>query len=114
MYQTFTTNRLLELSKPISETIKKEQFKSSLQVFSLKNDTSLFSKKYIAYQSTLNISVWQAYTGKHPNCKMSERYIDLTSDVPDTDAIILEGTVVVNFLKPLAAKTFEDYAQKIN
>ena len=32
---------------------------------------------------------------------------------PHTDVIILDGAVVVNFLRPLAAKTFEEYATKV-
>ena len=36
-----------------------------------------------------------------------------TGLLPDTDATILDGAAVVNFLKPLAAKTFDDYAQNV-
>ena len=32
---------------------------------------------------------------------------------PDTDVTILDGAVLVNFLKPDAAKTFDDYALKV-
>ena len=31
----------------------------------------------------------------------------------DTDVTILDGAVVVNFLKPLEVKTFEEYALKV-
>ena len=32
---------------------------------------------------------------------------------PDTDVTILDGAVLVNILKPLAAKTFDEYALKV-
>ena len=62
-YQTFVTERLLERSKPLSEPITRnklslfsrpsprEKSRASLQVSSLKNDVSLFSRLYIACQS---------------------------------------------------------------
>ena len=54
-FQAFVTNRLIEGSTPHAEPISRppprEKSKASLQVSSLKNDVSLFSRLYIACQS---------------------------------------------------------------
>ncbi len=42
-----------------------------------------------------------------------ENCTELTSSQPNMDVIILDGAVVVNFLKPVAVRTFEDYAVKV-
>ena len=44
-----------------------------------------------------------------------ESFIELDSTVsgPDTDVTILDGAVVVNFLKSLEVKTFEEYALNV-
>ena len=42
-----------------------------------------------------------------------ENSIQTTPSLPDAEVVILDGAVVVNFLKPLAAKTFNDYANAV-
>ena len=42
-----------------------------------------------------------------------ENCIQSAPSQPDTDICILDGAVVVNFLEPLAAKTFDDHAKKV-
>ncbi len=42
-----------------------------------------------------------------------ENCTELTSSQPNIDVIILDGAVVVNFLKPVAVRTFENYAVKV-
>ena len=37
----------------------------------------------------------------------------VVSSHPDTEVAILDGAVIVNFLKPLTVKTFNDYAVKV-
>ena len=47
------------------------------------------------------------------HCLESIIELDSTVSGPDTDVTILDGAVVVNFLKPLEVKTFEEYALKV-
>lgn len=130
MYQTFVTDKRLERSKPISDPIKKnkhlpcsrpparEQSKSSLQVSSLKSaflssqDCTLPVRHKMETLATFSVTrtkhVPPQYLGlkfrlrtKSDVQRCLEICIDLTSDVPDTNVIILDGAVV-NFLKPLA------------
>ena len=42
-----------------------------------------------------------------------ENCTEPVSSQPNAEVTILDGVVVVNFLKPVAAKTFEDYAVKV-
>lgn len=144
-YQAFVTDRLLERSTPISETIKKnmlslfscpprrEKSKANLQVASLKNDCSLFSRLYIACQSrdgnlheffchenqpwppslSENGKLRQGTKSELTGCLESCLHVDARQDAPDIDVVILDGAVVVNFLKPVAVKTFDDYALKV-
>ena len=37
----------------------------------------------------------------------------LTDKTPDTDVIILDGAAIVNILRPIDTRTFDDYAQKV-
>ena len=39
--------------------------------------------------------------------------VECITDAPESDAIILDGAVLVNMLKPTACKTFNDYAAKV-
>ena len=141
-YQEFVKERLLQRSVHISEPIKKnnlslfsrlpvrEKTKSSLQVTSLKSDVSLFSKLYISCQSR-DGNLEEFFHHENQACppsisqlgklrmgtksdlmKCLEKCVEPTNDVPHTDVVILDGAVIVNFLKPLAAKTFDDYALK--
>ncbi len=42
-----------------------------------------------------------------------ENCIELAPSQPDAEVAILDGAVLVNFLKPLTAKTFNDYAKSL-
>ena len=42
-----------------------------------------------------------------------EKYVEYHDKVPVTDVVILDGAAIVNMLRPIEAKTFDDYAQKI-
>ena len=141
-YETYATDRLVEQSTSISEPIKKnklplfsrppqrEKSKSSLQVSSLKSDCSLFSRLYIACQAR-DGNLQDFFRHENQACPPSlsqlgklrqgtkadlmeclESYTDVKHDAPDTDVTILDGAVVVNFLKPVGAKSFDDYALK--
>ena len=45
------------------------------------------------------------------NCNNAE--MSVVSTHPDTEVAILDGAVLVNFLKPVSVKTFSDYAVKV-
>lgn len=122
-------NKLSLFSRPPP----REKSKASLQVSSLKSDISLFSRLYIACQ-TRDGNLDEFFRHENQACPPSisqlgklrlgtksdllgclENCTELNGDAPqpDTDVTILDGAVVVNFLKPRAAKTFEDYALKV-
>ena len=137
---TIVTNGLIEGSTPLAEPINKkklllfsrrEKSKASLQVSSLKNDVSLFSRLYIACQSR-DGNLDDFFCHENQPCppllshlgklrqgtkadllSCLENCIQSAPSQPDTDVCILDGAVMVNFLKPLAAKTFDDYAMKV-
>ena len=111
----------------------REKSKASLQVTSLKNDVALFSRLYIACQSRDgNLEDFFRYENQACPPSLSqlgklrlgtksellhclESTLETESGLvlPGTDVIILDGAAVVNFLKPSAAKTFDDYSQNI-
>ncbi|CAG2223289.1 unnamed protein product [Mytilus edulis] len=42
-----------------------------------------------------------------------EKMCVIVTEIPDVDAIILDGAVIVNILKPRFCKTFEDYSKQV-
>uniref|UniRef100_A0A1X7T7W9 Tesmin/TSO1-like CXC domain-containing protein n=1 Tax=Amphimedon queenslandica TaxID=400682 RepID=A0A1X7T7W9_AMPQE len=142
-YHTFVTNRLAHRITPLSDPIKKnklplfsrpptkEKSKSSLKVSSLKSDVSLFSRLYIACQSrdgdlddffchenqsappSLSSFGKLRHGNKADLLNCLENCVESAATQPDAEVTILDGAAVVNFLKPLAAKTFNDYAIKV-
>lgn len=142
-YQTFVTDRLVDQTTPISEPIKKNKLplfslppqrdksKASLKVSSLKSDCSLFSRLYIACQSR-DGNLQDFFRHENQACPPSlsqlgklrsgtkadlmqclQRFCEARSEAPDSDVIILDGAVAINFLQPQGAKTFDEYARKI-
>ena len=111
----------------------REKSKASLQVTSLKNDVALFSRLYIACQlRDGNLEDFFRYENQACPPSLSQLgklRLGTKSDLlhclestletengpvlPGTDVTILDGAAVVNFLKPSAAKTFDDYSQNI-
>ena len=104
-----------------------------MQVTSLKSDCSLFSRLYIASQ-TRDGDLERFFRHENQACppsisQLGKLRLGTKSDLlvclescaevrgdgpkPDTDVTILDGAVLVNFLKPVAAKTFDDYALKV-
>ena len=98
---------------------------------SLKCDISLFSRLYIACQSR-DGDIDDFFRHENQACPPSlsnlgklrlgnkadllsclEKCTESVSSRPNVDVTILDGAVVVNFLQPAAAKTFEEYALKI-
>ena len=133
------TDRLLEQSVPFAEPIKKnklllfshppprEKSKTSLQVSSLKSDISracqsrdgnledFFRHENQACPPSLSQHGKLRLGTKSDllHCLESTAELECTPSPPITDVTILDGAVVVNFLRPLGAKTFDDYALKV-
>ncbi len=144
-YQAFVTERLQDQLTKISDPIKKNKVllfsrppakksNAKLQVSSLKNDVSLFSRLYIACQShdgNLNEffrhenQAYPPFLSQHGKLRIGtkadllpflENLIDQSDSLSSTlhpDVIILDGAAVVNFLKPPVASTFDDYGHKV-
>jgi len=124
--------------KHLGELIKKNKLqlfgqpparnKSKSKLQSLESDCGLFSRMYIACQSR-DGDLNEFFTHENQRCppslsqdgklrhgKKSDLLDCLTScvecitDAPESNVIILDGAVLVNMLKPVACKTFNDYA----
>ena len=139
-YQTFETARTIKASvrayhkeqtSLFSRPPPREKSRASLQVSSFKNDVSLFSRLYIACQSR-DGNLDDFFQHENQACPPSlsnlgklrqgnkadllsclENYTESPPSQPTVVVTILNGAVVVNFLKPVGAKTFDDYAVKV-
>ena len=142
-YDTFVTERLHQQAKPLSEPIKKNKLllfshppprqksNASLQVSSLKSDCSLFSRLYIACQSRdgdleeffhHENQVCPPSLSQYGNLRLGsksdllqclEKCAESKANAPTTDVTILDCAMVVNMLRPITAKIFDDYALKV-
>ena len=121
-------NKLLPFSVPPAK-----KSSARLQVSSLKNDASLFSRLYIAFQSRdgnqdeFFYHENQAYPpslSQHGKLRLGtkadllpclETLIEQSDSLPSlhSDVVILNGAAVVNFLKPSVSSTFDNYAHKV-
>ena len=111
-----------------------EKSKSQLQLTSLRNDCFLFSRLYIASQvrnGNLDELVFEHESQAFPPALSQNGKIrsgtksdlvkcleDLVTSKektskPDVDVIILDGSAIVNMLRPGYAKTFSDYAMQV-
>jgi hypothetical protein len=144
-YKTYVTERLVNRTTPIEDPIKRnnlylfshppvrEKTRKQLQLSSLKNDCSLFSRLYIASQIR-NGDLDEFF--KHENQafppalsqmgiirtgKKSDLLGCLEGLSPSTENVshptvqvnILDGAAIVNMLRPGTAKTFQDYANGV-
>ena len=139
-YDTYVIDRLVNQTKPISAPIKKnnlplfnrlpirEKTKSQLQLTSLKNDCSLFSRLYVAsqvrggnlddffehenhaYPPALSQNGKLRLGTKSDLVRCLEDLVASQEDAtnPNVQVIILDGSVIVNMLRPASAKTFSD------
>ena len=140
----FIALRLIERKKPLDDPItrntlsffetpiKKKTSKAHQQLSSMKNDCSLFSRLFIAFQ-TRNGDLDEFFQDENQACPPSISYdgnlrlpqqksADLATCLqavttpqrlaPDNpDAIIMDGAAIVNMVKlSIGDKTFEDYA----
>lgn len=132
-YQAFAEMRLVNSSKPLDDPARQPQArdKSKSKLHSLKIDCSLFFRLYIGCQSrdgdfdeffrhkNQRCPPSPSRDGKLCQCKKSDLLDCLSSstechtDAPDSDVIILDGAGLI-MLKPVACKTFDDYAAKVS
>ena len=142
-YQTFCYERLKIASKPLSDTIKKNQFKifrlpssrlmkkSQAELSSLKADCSLFSRLYISCQTRAgdleeffchenrpcppSISdMGQLRQGKKSDLvEILERDLVQEQTTPQVQVKLYDGATLVHMLSPKGQKTFKDYATNI-
>ena len=142
-YEEYIEARLAG-EQPISDPIKKNNLsifarrkvrqtgKDQQKISCLKNDCALFSRLYIACQTRDgNLEEFFKYenqpfppslsqngslrSGKKSDLvAILEAEADSVSQLPECDAVILDGAVIVHLIRPTNCKTFRDYAlQKI-
>jgi hypothetical protein len=133
-FQTFVKERFTDRSTPITEPLEKNKlptFNSPNKVMSKTKakvaDCALFSRLYIACQSRdgnlqdffkFQNQPWPISLSQAGNLRGGQK-ADLvkclhdtttqTVEQPTVDAIILDGAVIVQMLKPRMAQTFEEY-----
>ena len=144
-YEVYVEERLVKQTKAIADPIKRNNLhlfsrppvhqKSSkqLQLSSLKNDCSLFSRLYIASQ-TQNGDLDEFFSHENQACPpvlsnngsirdgnksellhCLEELVPVEESLPSPriEVLILDGAAIVNMLKPVNSKTFQDYANNV-
>ena len=139
-YDSFVTDRLVERTSPVSDTISKNSMplfnrpfkgtpsKAIQMITSLKSDCALFYRLYIAcqtrdgdldnffkhenhaYPPSLSQLGKLRFGTKADLTDCLEKLCTSKGEAPVIDVIILGGAAVINMLKPVGAKPFQDYA----
>jgi len=142
-YHSFVTNRLCTNSETLFAPLKRNKFqlfatpklavasKLKSKITASRNDSELFSRLYTACQvRDSDLDQFFSHENQvyppalsdagslHFGCKSDllsclESVHPSVETVADVDGIILDGSVVVNMLKPGNAKTFNDYVNDI-
>ena len=144
-YDTYVTERLVNQTNPITDSMKRnnlplfsrppvrEKSRAQLQLSSLKNDCSLFSRLYIASQVRSGDldQFFQHENHAYPPAlsQMGKQRTGTKSDlvgflediVPTEDlsptpfiqVVLLDGAAIVNMLRPGFANIFSDYATQV-
>ena len=144
-YEVYVKERLVKQTKAIADPIKRNNLhlfsrppvhqKSSkqLQLSSLKNDCSLFSRLYIASQTrngdldeffshenqacppvlSKNGSIRDGNKSELLHCLEELVPVEESLPSPSIEVLILDGAAIVNMLKPVNSKTFQDYANNV-
>lgn len=105
--------------------------KGKQQVKSLKNDVALFARLYISCQ-TRDGNLEEFFRHENQQCPPAlsdggrlylgsksdllvclEGHAEPQSEAPTVTAVVLDGAVIVQMLKPGTANTFEEYAQQV-
>lgn len=150
-HHSYVHERLVNQTKPITDTIKRNNLplfsrppvriksRTQLQVSSLKNDCSLFSRLFIASQIR-DGDLDEFFAHENQACPpalshMGKMRLGTKSDLvgcledlvrpqenaataaaaasPAVEVIILDGAAIINMLPPGRAKTFNDYASQV-
>jgi len=142
-FEAFTRECLLDRTKAVDDPIprnklklfststSRSQSKGQKQLASVKNDRELFARLYIGCQTwDGNLEKFfhhenqacppalsdggNLFTGTKNNLiTCLEEVSDAKTETPVTTYIVLDGTAIVQMLKPAASKTFEEYAHQI-
>ena len=140
-YDSFVTDRLVERTSPVSDTISKNSMplfnipstttpSNATQIItSLTSDCALFSRLYIAcqtrdldnffkhenhaYPPSLSPLGKLRFSTKADLTDCLEKLCTSKGEAPVIDVIILDGAAIINMLKPVGAKTFQDYAMLV-
>ncbi|KAG0722479.1 hypothetical protein GWK47_044418 [Chionoecetes opilio] len=139
-YDSYVTQRLIERTTPVSDTIPKNRLallsrpptktpsKVTQMVASLRSGCVLFSRLYIACQSRDGDldNFFRHENNAYPPALSQlgklrlgtkadltyclEKLCTSEGEPPTVDVIILDGAAIVNMLRPVGAKTVQDYA----
>ena len=120
-------NKLPLFKAKFTKSVSKDKEKVGL----LKSDCSLFSHLYIACQRRdRNLEEFFKYKN-HPQppplseggklrggsksdlVKCLKKLLDGPSETPSVDAIIMDGAVLVQMLKPIMVQTFKEYSDRV-
>ena len=142
-YNKYMTERVVERTIPVSDPINRNKMplfskpplrapsKSKQIVTSLKNDCALFSRLYIAcqtregnldnffkhenhaYPPALSQLGKLRFGTKSDLTECLEKFCTSSGDAPLADVIILDGAAIINMLKPIGIKTFQEYATQV-
>lgn len=142
-YQEYIRDRLDNRTKPLSDPIKQNKLhlfsrqeskvvaKDKQQISSLKQNCSLFAQLYVscqvrdgnldeffrhenqAYPPSLSQFGQLRLGSKSDLLVPLEKIITPQTESPEIEALILDGAVIVNMLKPRFCKSFEDYAKNV-
>ena len=141
-FEAFSKECIVDRTKSIEEAIHRNKLplfatkrgpkipKGNQQVKSLKNDVALFARLYIGCQ-TRDGNLEEFFRHENQQCPPAlsdggrlylgsksdllvclECHAEPQSEAPTVTAVVLDGAVIVQMLKPGTAKTFEEYAQQ--
>ena len=142
-FEAFSKECIVDRAKSIEEAIHRNKLplfatkrgpkipKGNQQVKSLKNDVTLFARLYIGCQ-TRDGNLEEFFRRENQQCPPAlsdggrlylgsksdllvclEGHAEPQSEAPTVTAVVLDGAVIVQMLKPGTAKTFEEYAQQV-
>ena len=142
-YSQFVEERILKKDKSIFDPIPKNKFplfscppkkfstSTKIEINALKKSCQLFSQLYVACQVREgNLAEFFQHENKSCPPALSKNQemrsgnkADLipclesvappSTEKPAVNSIILDGTAIINMLKPMKAKTFEEYANDV-
>ena len=142
-YEKYMTERVIERTTPVFDPISKNQMplfsqptsrgpsKTKQTITSLKSDCTLFSLLYIgtqtregdldnlfkhenhAYPPSLSLLGKLRFGTKSDLVECLEKLCTPCGEALVADVIILDGAAIINMLKPIGVKTFQDYATHI-